>query len=483
MTAPPIGRRAGGELDLLAARMAADCLRVVDVDELVAAIEATGVNDRVAQQQYGFPSVFALGEAVLSHLDGDRGHQLARLAAGGAATGRPDPYIRQALLRSALYLTPVLLAAAVAGPLGRVDWPAPAAALVVGWSGAQALAYLAHLVGAHRGPGAGTRVLAVGFLGLAGAWSAVLAMAPAALVGPDRGLAYVVSLAELAYFAAVAAALVTRAEAAVLAWTMPSWLVSVLAVGGWWPAGWRVPVEVALLATLALILGRAYRHVARRATGTGHRVRAADAARALAYLVIGLGQALAFVVVWRAEPGGSGPPPAALPLLAAVPMMELFVGWHTARVAAGLDAYDDRGAYRRHLRRGAAATIAALCVPLALGLALGASAYRLPLGLSAQPGVRGAVLAVAAGVLLAGVFTVVLLLATRRWLATAALVAVAPVGLTVGALAGRGGAPTDPAPGLAEGWLLPTLVLVLSTVYALGLVIAAAALLDPRSYR
>jgi hypothetical protein len=477
------------------------------------------------------PTVFALGEAVLAYLRADRAHQMARLAAQARPPARPTPYVGQALLRCALYLTPVVLAMAAAGPLGRVPWPAPAAALVLGWSGAQALAYLGHAVGAHRGPGPATRVLAAGFALLATAWSGLLGLAPSALVGGQRPMAYAITLVELAYFAAVATALVTRAERAVLLWTVPSWAVAAVAIAGRWPEGWAVGVDWALAATVALTVGRAFRHVAAPATGTGVRVGPPDAARAVAYLLIGLGQALAFVLVWRAAPGGSAGPPAALPLLAAVPLLEVFVGWHTARVAVGLDAYDDHRGYRRHLRRVALLTIAALMPPLFGGVALGAAAARLPLRLSDHPDARALLLALAGGVLLAGVFGVVLLLATRRRLATAALIAAAPVTLAVGLTAGgtpaalaglfgdataatATGADATRAPaGCAEtcvagdaltphaglpnallpnallpntllpNTLLPNTVLALIAVYIVGLVIAAYVLLDPRSYR
>jgi hypothetical protein len=461
----------------LARRMGPACVDIVDVDELVAAIEATGVNDRVAQRTYGQPTVFALGEAVLAYLNLDRAHQMARLAAQARPPASTDRFIGQALLRCALYLTPVLLAMAAAAPLGRVPWPAPAGALVLGWSCAQALAYLGHAVGAHRGPGPATRVLAAGFVSLAAVWSVLLALIPAALVGGDRATAYAITLIELAYFAAVATALVTRAEPAVLAWTVPSWLVAGVAIADRWPAHWPVRMEWALSGAIALTVLRAFRHIGARATGTGVRVGLGDGARAVAYLLIGLGQALAFVLVWRAAPGGAAGPPAALPLLAAVPLLEVYVGWHTARVAVGLDAYDDHRAFRRHVRRVATVTIAVLLPPLFTGVAFGAAAGRLPLRLSDHPDVRNLVLALASGVLLAGVFGVVLLLATRRRLGAAALIAAAPVTLSAGL--NRYG----PPPGLSSDALLPITVGVLAAVYALGLATVTYALVDPRSYR
>lgn len=73
---------------------------VVDVDELVAALEATGINDTVAAHRYGAPSVFALGEEVLGHL--------RQQQAPARADRRPPPYLAGALGRAALLVCALL---------------------------------------------------------------------------------------------------------------------------------------------------------------------------------------------------------------------------------------------------------------------------------------------------------------------------------------------------------------------------------------
>jgi hypothetical protein len=73
---------------------------VVDVDELVAALEATGINDREAAQRYGAPSVFALGEQVLGHL--------REQPAPWRVDRQPPPYLAGALARAALLLCALL---------------------------------------------------------------------------------------------------------------------------------------------------------------------------------------------------------------------------------------------------------------------------------------------------------------------------------------------------------------------------------------
>ena len=185
----------------LAERFASAGATVVDVDELVAAIEATGVSDRQAQLRYGAPSVFALGEAVLAHLWATRGRPAPR--------PRPDaePFLRASLARAALFLTPAAAAAAVQAPLARVAWPLLAATLVVGWAGAQALAYVAYAKASRGTPAGALRFLGTGFLALAALWCAAVALVPPDLVG-HRSTAYLVCLAELGMFAGTAAALV-----------------------------------------------------------------------------------------------------------------------------------------------------------------------------------------------------------------------------------------------------------------------------------
>ena len=168
-------------------------------------------------------------------------------------------------------------------------------------------------------------------------------------------------------------------------------------------------------------------------------------------------------------------------------------------------------------------TIALLLPALLSGVALATAADHLPMRLSDHADVRSVLRALASGVLLAGVFAMVLLLATRRWLASAALLAVAvptlAMGLTVygppaalaaavPSVAGPADPAADPAGAAASvrAWpaptwsdgtalfdcattctandaLLPNLVLSLSAVYVLGLSVAAYALFDPRSYR
>ncbi|GAA2514064.1 hypothetical protein [Pilimelia columellifera] len=428
----PAGVGAATAVPELAERLAPEFLDVVDVDEVAARIEAAGINDRVAAGRFGHPDVFSLADAVLTHLHRDYRHQLARRAVRAAPPAPPRPYLRQALLRAALYLTPLILALAADDALRRTPWQAPAAVIVLGWGTGQLLGYLGHVVAAHRGPGPATRLLGLGFLGVAGAWLMALVSGPAWLLGEEPLITAVVTTTELAFFAAVATALVTRSEAALLRWLTPAIVAAALSMAGWLPPS-PLPDDALLLALLVPGLARAWRWLPEPATGDGGRlgrIAGADLLPAAAYMTIGLAQAISFVMVWRLGPVDGSAAVALAPLVAAVPALELFIGWHSAAHAASLrarDENDERDAPRR-VRRLAAA---ALAMPLVLGgtiawLVLAEAASWQASALVADAD-RRLLLAVSAGTMLAGIFGAVLLMSARRRLAAAAALAAAPV--------------------------------------------------------
>jgi hypothetical protein len=424
---------------------------------------------------------------------------VARLAS--ATAHRPARFLRPALVRAALYLVPVPLALAASEPLGRVPWAVPVGALVAGWSALTALAWLgrrhAARAGAAGAAGAARLVLA-GFAAVTAAWSAVLALAPSALAGGDRALAFGVSLPALAILAALAAAHATGTEARLLGWSVPALLVAGAVIAGWLPRhGWALPApspvraldlpaEPVLLAAIGVLAVRAFAPALRRA---GRRPRwprwprLAEVRRGGAYLVLGLAQAAAVAAVWGVTQAATpidGVPPAMVPPLLAVPLIEVLVGWHLARLGYGLARYDDRDRYLRYLRRLGWTTLVAVLPPLVSGAALAGTAARLPFRLSVHPDAPALVLSLAGGVLLAGVFALGCLLAARHRPGVAALVTGGPV-LAAPALAAG-------VPGLAatslSGWgqLLPATVLALAVAYAAGLVLAAQVLCGDRDH-
>ena len=182
---------------------------------------------------------------------------------------------------------------------------------------------------------------------------------------------------------------------------------------------------------------------------------------------------LAVRLVVAAAIGGAGwwlGPTTVLPALVAVPLAELLVAWHRGHARWGLAVYDTVAAWRRHLRAIGWATLTALVAPLLVAVALAGAGRGMPPDLPQAP---GGLLRAAVGVLIAGGYPLLLLLAANRRTGAAVLLTCLAVGGT-GPVAGAW-------PGVAHGPRLA--VSVLAAAYLTGLVLTAAVLFDPRGYR
>lgn len=393
---------------------------------------------------------------------------------GEAAENAPKRrmFLWPVLLRCLLYLGPLSVAVAGAGALGRVAWPVPAATLLLGWAAAQGLTSVGVTVARRAGPEAAVRLVATGFAGITALWIAIVWIAPLGLLGHDRLLAAFVGAGGLATLATVTAALVSRAESAVIGWYVPCWLLAGTALAAAGGIGWarHVPVETLLPAAIVAVLIRALRPgvlVGRECRIP--RITGVELRRGLAYLGIGAAQAICVALLWQAGPAVT-PTPAALPLLLAVPMLEALIAWHTARIDAGLDSARTVAEFDRHVRNVTVITLAGLLPPLAAGGALAMAAYQLPYQLTHLGTTRAAVLALAAGTLLGGVFAITFLLAARSRTGIAAALAAAPPLATLAL-------PLLPQP-LAGP--LPLAVAVLAATHVAGLLIVALTAADLR---
>jgi hypothetical protein len=357
-------------------------------------------------------------------------------------------YLGAALLRCALYLGPLSVAVAAGGSLGQVAWPVPLVTLLLGWTAAQALTCAGVAVAARAGISAACRLVAAGFGAVAGLWCALVWIAPHQLLGPQRGLALVVGLGGLATLAIVTAALVTRAEVAVVRWCVPCWLLGAAALAGLFgsPVAW-LPIGTLLPAAIVVALVRAFRPAMLPGTRRPFRITRPELRRAAGYLVIGASQAISVGVIWRAGPSGSTAP-FWLPLLLAVPILEALIGWNTE---AELDPAARRGV--------TAVTLAGLLPPLAMGVALAVAAYR--------TAATEEVLALAGGTLLGGVFAITYLLAARGRTGIAAAIAIAPPLLAL-------------ALKISAAGLLPNAVGALAATHVAGLLAVALSARDHR---
>jgi hypothetical protein len=376
------------------------------------------------------------------------------------------------LLRCALYLGPLSVAVAAAGLLGRLPWQVPAGTLLLGWSAAQALAGVGGSVSRRTGAGAGVRSVGLGFLAAAAVWCALVLVIPLGGTAPVRAIA--VGLCGLTTLATVTAALVGRTEAAVVRWSLPCWLLAAVAVAGAIGDTWaaRVPVTVLLPLAVAAAAFRAFRPAFRppagAALGTAAavRLRGSELRGMAGRAALGAGQAACAVLLWRAGPPAATSP-AVLPLLAAAPVLEALIGWHRRQVERSLDVAESDAEHRQHVGGVTMVTVAALLPPLAAGITLALTAYRLPAGVV---GAREGVLAVAGGILLSGVLAITLLLAARGRTVLAALLAAAPPLAAVAV-------PLVPALPPDQ---LRTVVAILAATHLVGLLTVAHTAADPR---
>jgi hypothetical protein len=381
---------ASEQVAALAAQLVGVCAGAVDVDEVAAVLEARGINDRVAEGDYGVPSVFALAAAVVAHSSTFPAPE----PTVNTPTARVGAMIVGTLTRSALYLTPTVVALGSAAEVRALPAVATTGTLAFGWGISQALAYLGYRALGDRGRAAAARTLGLGFVFVCVFWTGVLLVTRAPW---PRG--YLVSGVQLALFAATAAALVTGAERRVLGYALPSW-----AAAGAMAIGVGPVAALVLTGTVAVTLFVAYWPALARSPGWW-RPKASDGVRAICYGVVGTGQALLFLLVVLTGQRVTRLPLEALPLLVGVPLTELTLLWHQRRVADGREELDDRTAYRRHLRSVSRGTLAALAVPVVAGAVLVAvDAGRL-----------------AAAVELTAVYALCLLLVAHRRLGTAVI--------------------------------------------------------------
>ncbi|WP_020519041.1 hypothetical protein [Catelliglobosispora koreensis] len=309
-----------------------------DTDEVAAILESNGINDRVANRDYGHPSVFTLAQQVLAAV------RKYRKVPAPAVIKMP---VAQALVRAGLYLTPAIIASGSAGMLATLPWYATTGLLIAGWGSAQALAYLGYNAANETGSVTAARLLAIGFTLLATVWATLLAVAGAGV------LSYVVSAAQIMLFAANTATLVTGTERRTLLAAAASWLAVLGILAG---AG-KVAVGF-LLASIVAMVVVAYRSAWGPRASLRWQPGGSRLATAAGHGLAGGGQAILFVLVVLHHRAS------VVPLLIGIPLTELLLLWHQQRVANGRARIADRARFQRHIRRVARGTGAALFLPV-----------------------------------------------------------------------------------------------------------------------
>ncbi|WP_327006502.1 hypothetical protein OHA72_04025 [Dactylosporangium sp. NBC_01737] len=454
-----VGRASTDPVAALADQMREDCAGAVDVDEVAAILEANGINDRVADREYGVPSVFALaGRVVARTLDTAETVTHSAFVDEGPTV---RSVVTDTLVRAAIYLTPLAIGLGAASEVDGVPRLATTGTLLLGWGGGQALSYLGYRALSEQGVTAAARLLGGGFLGLAAVWALALTLVLAG-AGPR---AYTIAAVQLALFAVAAVALVTSRDE-----HDPCWVATAAVAAGL--GGWAVP---ALLCGVAALLVAAFRpvvgaDVSGRMPWRRWRSWGGDIGYALLYGLVGTGQAALLGAVALDGIAPHRVPVAAVPLLVGVPLIELTLVWHQRRVAYARAVLADRAAFDRRLARISKGTVAVLCVPVGLGAAIAGAVW---VGVSGPGGQS-----LAAAILLTGVYALCLVLAAHGRAGTAALVVWWPTLLVAGV--------GHWAPALVH--VAPTFTETLAVATLLGaglpgLAVAALVLRDPESYR
>ncbi|GAA0709393.1 hypothetical protein Drose_03285 [Dactylosporangium roseum] len=455
-----VGRVAADPVAALADRMRDDCVGAVDVDEIAAILEANGINDRVAHRDFGESSVFALAGRVVAHTYDNAETLTYRTAAADGPSTRKA--VVDTLVRAFIYLTPLAIGLGASSEVDGVGDLATTGTLLLGWGGGQALSYLGYRALSERGVTAAARLLGTGFTALAALWALVLVQ--------QGARAHAVAAVQLALFAVASAALVTNRERIVLAAAAPCWLATAgiaAGVGG--------PAVAALLCGVVLVVAVAYWPVVRAdRTRTAPRRRwrswRYDIGYAALYGLVGTGQAALLRTVALDGVAPHRLPVEAVPLLVGVPLIELALVWHQRRIAHARAALADRFAFDRQLAGISAGTVAVLGVPVAVGALIAGAVW---LG-TPPPGGQ----AIAAAVLLTGVYALCLVLAAHRRAGTAALVVWWPT-LLVAGVGHWAPALVHVAPAFTETLAVATLL----GAALPGLAVAALVLRDPESYR
>lgn len=455
-----VGRASTDPVAALAERMLEDCVSAVDVDEVAAILEANGINDRVADREYGQPSVFALAGRVVARTI-DTAHTVVQ-ATPLEDGPTPRAVVTETLIRAAIYLTPLAIGLGAASEVDGVPELATAGTLLLGWGGGQALSYLGYRSLSERGVTAAARLLGAGFLGLAAVWALVLA---------GNGVrAYTIAAVQLALFGVAAVALVTGRERVVLVAAVPCWVATAAVAAGAGP--WSVAALLCGVVALAVVAFRPVvgADVSGRMPWRRWRSWRGDIGYALLYGLVGTGQAALLRAVALDGIAPHRLPVEAVPLLVGVPLIELTLVWHQRRIAYARAVLADRMAFDRRLARISKGTVAVLCIPIAAGAAIAGAVW---LGIVAPGGQ-----ALAAAVLLTGVYALCLVLAAHGRAGTAAIVVWWPTLLVAGV--------GHWAPALVH--VAPTFAQTLAVATLLGaglpgLAVAAFVLRDPESYR
>lgn len=253
------GGGAANDIEGLFARTEELRVGAVDTLEVVAGLEADGLNDEGAAR-YGYPDVFALADDL---------YERTRRRPPPTPPA-PNPWRAQAwrhLLRGLLFGLPGLCYAIATPVLTRADTGyLLIVSLLLSWSVSQGVAYLAYLRRGQGDPAGGARALRSGLV------AGVLVLAPViAATGAELdvgGKSTTLAVGQCVYLLAATAALVSGAEPLLLAALVPGAAASVIQLAAGGPV--HPLVWSAWVVTIAATIGVAVMKT-RAASGDGSR--------------------------------------------------------------------------------------------------------------------------------------------------------------------------------------------------------------------
>jgi len=325
--ADPVGPH---NLDELCLHFMAVCESAVDPLEISSALEFDGITDQAAREQYGFPDVFALAEALY--------RRVPRRPAEPAP--QPDPWQGNPLrpaVHGLLYGLPAVCYPAASGLLaGARVLPALIVALLVSWTLSQGLAHLGYLRLGQAGVAQAAGLLRAGMpAGIVGV-AVALTVAGLLLHAPRPPLIFGIGLG--AYMLGATVLLILGGERPLLIGLAPGVLGSAAFLLFHRPAAWQHADWAALAATPLLVCALAAIRATRQAASGGTARLLVPAELRAALPSAGFGLIAAGLLVFPDAvglPGGRGPNIGAevssLPLALSMGAAEYLLIWFRRR--------------------------------------------------------------------------------------------------------------------------------------------------------
>jgi len=414
------------------------CVSAIHPLEIAAALEADGMSDRVAQSRYGYADVFSVAEELFLRIP---------RRPSDPSSQREDEPAGRFLARGLGFVIPSGLLVGLSRELNLTAFVGiMVLALFIPWSGMQVVAYLDTRLRGREEDSAAARIVATGAVAI------VVAVATLAVFASPSGRpeGVMVAFGQSLYFVSATVLLSRHREWLLVMLVAPAALFLVAVDAG----AMTYAVLVAVVVTVAVAAARTLRAGWR--TRSPAAVSRGEMRTALAHGAVGFCWAGASFLGMLTAPSLPTIVASALPVTLMLGLAERQVSFFDARVVGLLERRVDR----RGFRSAALVELTLAFLPYLAGMMVSAAVAA---GVAAGMGYDIRVVTVVSYILL-GVGFFGGLVITVRHNPVVALVASAPAGVTL-LLVG----------GVDDGRVTPTAYLAATAVFAVGLMLAAAA--------